>query len=76
MAEIHPLSAGRGADVKAMLRRHRPVIERWAAIAVPIVVATGVDDVGAAPAAALLSRLANALEGDVTTMLKPHPGVE
>jgi prevent-host-death family protein len=23
VAEIHPLSAGRGADVKAMLRRHR-----------------------------------------------------
>jgi prevent-host-death family protein len=24
VAEIHPLSGGRGADVKAMLRRHRP----------------------------------------------------
>jgi hypothetical protein len=28
VAEIHPLSAGRGADVKAMLRRHRPDA-RW-----------------------------------------------
>jgi prevent-host-death family protein len=28
VAEIHPLSAGRGADVKAMLGRHRPDA-RW-----------------------------------------------
>jgi hypothetical protein len=52
-----------GADrlaLAAVLRRHRPVVEHWEAITAPIVVATGVDDVGAAPAHALLARLADA----------------
>jgi len=44
----------------ALLGRHRPVIEHWEAITTPIVVAAGVDDGGAAPAPALLARLADA----------------
>jgi pimeloyl-ACP methyl ester carboxylesterase len=51
-----------GADrlaLAALLRRHRPVVEHWEAITAPIVVATGVDDPGAAPAAALVARLAD-----------------
>jgi hypothetical protein len=49
-----------GADrlaLAALLRRHRPVVERFDAITAPIVVATGVDDAGAAPAAALQARI-------------------
>jgi pimeloyl-ACP methyl ester carboxylesterase len=49
-----------GADrlaLAAVLRRHRPVLQSWDAITVPIVVATGVDDGGAAPFAALQGRV-------------------
>jgi pimeloyl-ACP methyl ester carboxylesterase len=52
-----------GADrlaLAALLRGHRPVVEDWDAITVPIVVANGVDDLGAAPAAALQARLPHA----------------
>jgi pimeloyl-ACP methyl ester carboxylesterase len=52
-----------GADrlaLAALLRGHRPVVERWDAIRVPIVVANGVDDPGAAPAAELQARLPHA----------------
>jgi len=52
-----------GADrlaLAALLGRHRPVVEYWEAITTPIVVATGVDDAGAARPAALLARLADA----------------
>ena len=52
-----------GADrfaLAALLRRHRPVVEHWEAITTPIVVATGVDDGGAASAPALLACLADA----------------
>jgi hypothetical protein len=44
----------------ALLRRHRPVVEDWTAITAPIVVATGIDDGDAAPAAAVLARLSDA----------------
>jgi len=44
----------------ALLRRHRPVVEHWETISAPIVVATGIGDAGAASAAALLARLADA----------------
>ena len=63
-----------GADrlaLAAVLRGHRPVVEDWTAITTPIVVATGVDDPAAAPAAAVLARLSDAraidLPGDHVT---------
>ena len=49
-----------GSPWRRCCGRHRPVVEHWEAITAPIVVATGVDDAGAAPVAALLARLADA----------------
>jgi pimeloyl-ACP methyl ester carboxylesterase len=49
----------------AFLRGHRPVIEQWDAIATPVVVAAGVDDVTAASTAEVVSRLRNATALDL-----------
>ena len=67
---------GTGADRLAaggVAGRHRPVVEHWEAITAPIVVATGVDDTGAAPAAALLARLANTHAIDLPGDHVPRP---
>lgn len=52
-----------GADkaaLAALLRGHRPVIDRWERITTPVIAAAGVDDLGAAPLAALSGRLPDA----------------
>ena len=53
-----------GTDKEALaacLLGHLPLIEHWDRIVVPVVVAVGADDAGAAPAAELVARIAGAV---------------
>ena len=50
------------AALAALLRGHRPVVEHWDRITVPVVVAAGNDDSTAAPLAALAARLRHGRE--------------
>jgi hypothetical protein len=47
------------AALAACLRGHRPVIQHWDRIGVPMVVAAGVDDVGAARPADIVALVRN-----------------
>jgi pimeloyl-ACP methyl ester carboxylesterase len=47
------------AALAAFLRSHQPVVEHWDRIMVPVVVAAGVDDAGAAPPAEVVAHLAH-----------------